>query len=522
MNNSTKIYLPIIIAIAVVSGMYLGQWLNYPEKAASTSANQKFSRFINYIDQSYVDEVNTDSLVEVSLQSILKQLDPHSTYISSLNYDQVQAEMRGDFVGIGISFFTINDTIAVINTIPDGPSDLAGILPGDRIVSANNKNLITTTTDSIFSVLKGKPNTQVNLKVKRANQKRLLDFSLQRKRVPLKSVDAGFMLNDSLGYIKLNRFSETTYSEFKAKLNQLQPQNPKGIIIDLRNNGGGYMKEATDILDEFLSDETLMVFTKNKDGQVNKRFATSSGAFEDTSIYVLINEKTASASEVIAGAIQDNDRGLIIGRRSFGKGLVQREMKLGDGSAVRLTVARYYTPTGRSIQRPYDAGTDNYYDDYQSRYVNGEMKFKDSISVNKNLQYKTPKGKIVYGGGGIIPDVFVPIKDTQTEKDIKFMFEGGVMSRFMFNQLDQHRDYYNALSENEFLSSDLITYEMIEDFENYLGDFSMSYDFDSSIKQLKIYLKATMAQQLFDDNLANQIIVDHDLMIKRLLQLKSN
>jgi len=472
MNNSTKIYLPIIIAIAVVSGMYLGQWLNYPEKAASTSANQKFSRFINYIDQSYVDEVNTDSLVEVSLQSILKQLDPHSTYISSLNYDQVQAEMRGDFVGIGISFFTINDTIAVINTIPDGPSDLAGILPGDRIVSANNKNLITSTTD--------------------------------------------------LGYIKFNRFSETTYSEFKAKLNQLQPKNPKGIIIDLRNNGGGYMKEATDILDEFLSDETLMVFTKNKDGQVNKRFATSSGAFEDTNVYVLINEKTASASEVIAGAIQDNDRGLIIGRRSFGKGLVQREMKLGDGSALRLTVARYYTPTGRSIQRPYDAGTDDYYDDYQSRYVNGEMKFKDSMSVNKNLQYKTPKGKIVYGGGGIIPDVFVPIKDTQTEKDIKFMFEGGVMSRFMFNQLDQHRDYYNALSENEFLSSDLITYKMIEDFENYLGDFSMSYDFDSSIKQLKIYLKATMAQQLFDDNLANQIIADHDLMIKRLLQLKSN
>lgn len=519
MKNSTKIYLPIIIALAVVAGMFLGQWLNYPEKAQSTSANQKFSKFLDYVDQSYVDPINTDSLVEVSLQSILTQLDPHSTYIPSQNYDQVQDEMRGDFVGVGLSFFTINDTIAIINTIPGGPSEQSGLLPGDRIIAANNQSLITTqlTTDSIIRVLKGQPDTEVNLKIKRPDQEKILDFSLIRKRVPLKSVDAGFMLNDSLGYIKINRFSETTYSEFKAKLNQLEIENPTGIVIDLRDNGGGYMREATKILDEFLKDGTLMVFTKNKDGQVNKRFATSSGAFETAKVYVIINEKTASASEVIAGAIQDNDRGLIIGRRSFGKGLVQREMKLGDGSAVRLTTARYFTPTGRSIQRPYDNGSDSYYKDYQKRYRNGELETKDSIEVDEALQFKTPQGNLVYGGGGIIPDVFVPVRETQLEKDIKFMFDGGVMSRFIFNQLDQQRSYYNALTKEQFLSSDLVTYTMIKDFEAYLGDFSMAYDFSQSLKLLKVYLKVTMAQQLFNDQLAYQLLSEHDMMIDQLL-----
>lgn len=525
MNNSTKVYLPIIIAIAIVTGMYLGQWLNYPKQNNSAvSANQKFSKFLNYIDQSYVDQVNTDSIVEVSLQSILEQLDPHSTYISSQNYEAVQDEMRGDFVGVGIGFFTINDTIAVINTIAGGPSENSGILPGDRIVTANNVNITQRKlpTDSILKLLKGEPNTTVSLKVKRPNKANLLNFDITRQRVPLKSVDAGFMLNDSLGYIKVNRFAETTYSEFKAKLNQLEPKNPTGIIIDLRNNGGGYMREATQILDEFLSDGTLMVYTKNKSGEVNKRFATSSGSYENARVYVLIDEKTASASEVIAGAIQDNDRGQIVGRRSFGKGLVQREMNLGDGSAVRLTVARYYTPTGRSIQRPYDEGIDNYYDDYRDRYTNGELVYQDSIEVDKRLKFKTPKGKTVYGGGGIIPDIFVPIKDTQIEKDIKFMFEGGVMSRFIFNQLDLHRNYYNALTKAEFLKSDLITYEMIENFENYLGDFSMSYDFNNSIKELKLYLKATMAQQLFDDNLAYQLLSQNDVMLKQILGLSED
>lgn len=523
MKFTLKTYLPIIVALAIVIGMYLGQSLNFPEQQElKSSSQQKFSKFINYIDESYVDEVNTDSIVEITLKSVLDQLDPHSSYISQQDYGLVHDEMRGGFVGIGISFYHIGDTLAVIRTIENGPSDKAGLLPGDRIVEADGVDLSASiVSDSITKLLKGEKETSVQLKVKRFNEDELLTFNVIRNEVPLKSVDASYMMNDTTAYVKINRFSETTYSEFKGRMNRLPLQNIKSVVLDLRNNTGGYLQEATQIADEFLKEDQLIVFTKNKDGDLNKRFATSGGAFENAKVYVLINEKTASASEVIAGAIQDNDRGTIIGRRSFGKGLVQREMQLGDGSAVRLTVARYYTPTGRSIQRSYENGNRDYFSNYLKRYTNGELQSEDSIHVDESKQFTTPGGKTVYGGGGIIPDIFVPINATKVSKDLKFMFEGGAMSRFIFTQMDKDRAYYNNLEEKQFITADLITYEMISNFENYLGDFSMTYDFSSSIDEAKVYLKATMAQQIFDDNLAYRIINKNDEMLRKVLEIKS-
>lgn len=524
MNRKIKIVLPLLIAVVFIAGMWLGNVLNFQDNSLSNSSSkrQKLNRLINFIDKEYVDEVNTDSIVDITVTSILENLDPHSAYISSQEYDYVQDNMRGDFVGIGISFYTIKDTIAVIRTLEQGPGEKAGLEAGDRILYADAIPLFGTnmSNDSLTSILKGPVNSKVSLKVKRFGESNLLDFEINRGVVPLTSVDAGYMVNDTLGYIKINRFAESTYSEFKTKMNQFATPEMKSVILDLRNNGGGFLKQATLILDEFIADGKLLLFTKNKNGDLKETYSSEGGDYEDQHLFVLIDEKSASASEIVAGAIQDNDRGTIIGRRSFGKGLVQREMNLGDGSAVRLTVARYYTPTGRSIQRPYENGnSEAYYSKYMERYTNGELLSKDSISIDDSLRYKTPGGKVVYGGGGIIPDIFVPRDSNQSVQDIKFMYEGGVMDRFIFDLLDGDRKFYNSLSKTEFLEKILITKDVQDQFTSYLAEFDMNYNFGSTRPILKKYLKATMARQLFGSDLAEKIANENDAYITRILSL---
>lgn len=526
MNRRMKIVLPLLMAVVFVAGILLGDILSFQDNSLSNSSSkrQKLNRLINFIDKEYVDEVNTDSIVDITVASILENLDPHSAYISKQEYDFVQDNMRGDFVGIGISFYTIKDTIVVIRTLEKGPGEKAGLEAGDRILYADTVPLFgnNMTNDSITGLLKGPANSKVNLKVKRLGENNLLDFEINRGVVPLKSVDAGYMINDTLGYIKINRFAESTYSEFKAKMNQFATSEMKSVILDLRNNGGGFLRQATLILDEFIEDGKLLLFTKNKNGDLKETFASKLGDYGDQNLFVFIDEKSASASEIVAGAIQDNDRGIIIGRRSFGKGLVQREMNLGDGSAVRLTVARYYTPTGRSIQRPYENGnSEAYYSEYMERYSNGELLSKDSISTDDSLRYETPEGNIVYGGGGIIPDIFVPRNSSQDIQDIKFMYEGGVMDRFIFDLLDENRKYYNSLSKNDFLERNLITEEVLDRFTRYLGNYDMNYNFDDSSYFLKKHLKATMARQLFGSDLAEKISNENDPYIKRVLKINS-
>lgn len=515
------------MAVVFVAGILLGDVLDFEDNSypgVSNSKRQKINRLINFIDKEYVDEVNTDSIVDITVNSILENLDPHSAYISNQDYDYVQDNMRGDFVGIGISFYTIKDTVAVIRTLEKGPGEMAGLEAGDRILYADAIPLFgnNMSNDSLTTILKGPANSKVNLKVKRLGERDLLDFEINRGVVPLTSVDAGYMVNDTLGYIKINRFAESTYSEFKTKMKQFATPEMKSVIVDLRNNGGGFLKQATLILDEFIVDGKLLLFTKNKSGDLKETFSSERGDYEDQNLYVLIDEKSASASEILAGAIQDNDRGTIIGRRSFGKGLVQREMNLGDGSAVRLTVARYYTPTGRSIQRPYENGnSEAYYSTYMERYTNGELQNKDSINTDDSLKYETPGGKVVYGGGGIIPDIFVPRDSSQAVQDIKFMYDGGVMDRFIFDLLDEDRKFYNSLSQEEFLTRTLITEEVLDKYTRYLNDYNMNYNFGSTSSILQKYLKATMAKQLFGSDLAQKISNENDAYIHRLLQLNS-
>ena len=525
--NSQKKYLPLLLGVAMAAGVFIGSKLDFndtPDRIfAKNSKKDKLNRLIDYIDYEYVDKVNTDSIVDVTVNEILENLDPHSVYIPVDEYENNADDMRGNFVGIGISFYVYKDTIAVIRTIIGGPAAKVGIKAGDRILSANGKILFgdTIERDSITKYLKGEINSKVNLKIFRKGEKKLLDFKVKRKRVPLVSVDASYKLTDELGYIKINRFSETTYNEFKEALDDLIDKGITKLVLDLRNNPGGYISTAEKIVDEFLEKDKLILITKNKRGKINKTFATRRGVFEDGKVYVLINENSASASEIVAGALQDNDKGVIVGRRSFGKGLVQREMSLGDGSAIRLTIARYYTPTGRSIQRPYGNGNEAYYSDYEKRYTNGEMISSDSIKVVDSLRFITPKGKIVYGGGGIIPDVFIA-KDTSVENEtLEYITRSGFISYFIFEYLEKNRSLFEEISLQNFIDNYIVDEILSKEFMDYSRFNNSEINFDKYSEQLKKVLKASIAQQLFGSNAYESILNKDDVMLKKVIELEN-
>ena len=522
-----KKYLPLLLGIAIAAGILLGSKLNFNDNSDKTFATNakkdKLNRLIDYIDYEYVDKVNTDSIVDVTVNEILENLDPHSVYIPANKYQDNADDMRGNFVGIGVSFYIYKDTIAVIKTIKGGPAEKAGIKAGDRILYADEYKIFGDfiLRENIIARLKGKINSKVLLKIFRKGEKSLLEFNLQRQEVPLVSIDASYKLTDELGYIKINRFSETTYKEFKVALEMLIDKGITSLVLDLRDNPGGYISTTQQIIDEFLVDDQLILITKNKSGKEDITFASSKGSFEDGRLYVLMNQNSASASEIVAGALQDNDRGTIVGRRSFGKGLVQREMSLGDGSAVRLTIARYYTPTGRSIQRPYGNGNNAYYNDYQNRYKNGEMVSLDSIKVADSLRFLTAKGKVVYGGGGIIPDVFVP-KDTSLENEtLEYISRSGFASYFIFEYLEKNRTQFSGITLEDFL----VNYEVDEDLLNEFIDYSTidkdHSEFRNHLDQIKTIIKASIAQQIFDTNTFELILNNEDKMIQKVLEIES-
>jgi carboxyl-terminal processing protease len=456
--------------------------------------------------------------------NILAKLDPHSVYIPSNEHTSVAQSMKGDFVGIGVNFYIYRDTVAVIKPLENGPSDRAGIKAGDRILYADNYKLYgrKLPTDSLYSKLKGKEGSEIELVVYRKSENKKLKIKLKRGIVPIKSVDIAVMINPTTGYIKINRFAETTYDEFNSGLLKLKKLGAKSLIIDVRENGGGYMEKAAEIADEFLQKGKLIVFTKNKKGKTDKIFATEKGNFETGKVAVLIDENSASASEILAGAIQDNDRGIIVGRRSFGKGLVQREMDFDDGSAVRLTVARYYTPTGRSIQRSYTKGNDNYFNDFGSRFKNGELYDKDSIKIADTLKFKTKKGRIVYGGGGIVPDIFVPLEGKQGEESTVYIMEqSGIGGHFAFEQLDKNRDAFKGLNFEQFLDKMDKTDLYFNNFQKYLSDNGAQIKLIKNKALVKRYLAAEFARQLFGEQKYFEIILKEDTMIKAVLERKS-
>ena len=524
MKRKHSYILPTIIAAALALGVFVGGKLHFndsPEKLFTTNSKKdKLNRLIDYIDYEYVDDINTDSIVDVTVNNILEKLDPHSVYIPKREMDEVSENMKGDFVGIGINFYPYKDTISVIRTVKNGPSFLKGILPGDRILMADNDTLFGRgfESDRIVEKLKGKKGSYVELTVYRRSEDKTFKVNVKRDIVPIKSVESYYMMTPTMGYIKVNRFAESTFKEFKAALKALRKQGAEKLTLDLRDNPGGYLGIAEKMADEFLEDGKLILFTKNKKGKIDNVYATDKGSFEDKPIYVLINERSASASEIIAGALQDNDIGTIVGRRSFGKGLVQREMELGDGSAVRLTVSRYYTPTGRSIQRPYENGNKDYYKRFTDRYHNGEMVSVDSIKVADSLKFTTPKGRVVYGGGGIIPDIFVPI-GTNEEEAVESMDSLGFLSFFVFEYLDEDRKRFDDISKDEFIREFKVDDILFERFVDYSANRGLKMNFYDFEDQLKLYIKAALAEQLFGANVHAKIKSTSDAMLKKVLEL---
>jgi carboxyl-terminal processing protease len=522
----------VIIAAAVAAGVFIGGKLNFsasPETLFSSNRSKdKLNRLIDYIDYEYVDDVNVDSIVDVTVTNILENLDPHSVYIPSEEGKRVAENMQGDFVGVGIRFDMINDTLTVVRTLEGGPSVAAGIKAGDRILMADTdtlygKNMRNT---EVISKLKGTEDTSVKLKIYRKQTGENLNINLTRSKVPIKSVVAYYMLTDDLGYIKINRFAETTHDEFEAALKSLKRQGAKDLTLDLRNNPGGILDVTRDIADEFLKDGKLILFTKNKKGKIDKYYATDEGDFENGEIYVLINEKSASASEIIAGALQDNDKGVIVGRRSFGKGLVQRPMPLGDGSVVRLTISRYYTPTGRSIQRSSKKGNGDYFDEYYERFKSGELKSMDSIKVADSLKFETPKGKVVYGGGGIIPDVFVPLSSSPEELSLERGLRTkivGYIDDFVFNKLDVDRATYSSMSFQEFMRDFKITDELLKEYTEFFSKMrGQRIYIEKYADQMKRHIKAVFIEQLYSTNGYQQQLNIGDEMIEKVIELHQN
>ncbi|RLJ65588.1 carboxyl-terminal processing protease [Lacinutrix venerupis] len=527
--NLKRKYLPLLLGAAIAIGIFIGGSLDFNDKSdslfTSNSKKDKLNRLIDYIDHDYVEDVNTDSIVDVTVNGILENLDPHSVYIPKEDMQSVAENMKGDFVGIGISFYTFKDTITVIRTIENGPSERAGLKGGDRIITADGDSLFgrDLSNGDLVKKLKGLKGTDVTLEVVRKGFDKPLKFKVKRGVIPIVSVDAAYMLTNNLGYIKINRFAESTYKEFKAALTKLENAGATEIALDLRDNPGGFLGVAEKIVDEFLEDDKLILFTKNKRGKVEKSFATSKGSFEDGKIFVLIDENSASASEIVAGALQDNDKGTIVGRRSYGKGLVQREMQLGDGSAVRLTVSKYYTPTGRSIQRSYENGNSSYFDDYYSRKVSGELLDEEKIEIADSLKFTTPKGKVVYGGGGIIPDVFVPLDEGMQNETITFLYRRGFINNFAFELLEKDRDAFKDITKEDYLVNYEITDEVIEEFQDFLNvKRKTNIVFVAYKEEAKLYIKAAIADQLYGNGAFEEVLNLGDNMVNEVINLSLN
>lgn len=523
--KTNKIYYPLFLFATLAIGFWLGATFikntATHQLQSESQTKRKLNKLIDFIERDYVDNINTDSIVDQTVNGILEKLDPHSVYIAKNEAAAAEESMKGGFVGIGVNFFMQNDTVTIIKPVENGPSEKAGIVAGDRILAANKETLFgkKITTEKLYSKLKGEINSEVVLTIFRKSENKKLTIKVIRNTIPVKSVDVAILLDKTSGYIKINRFSETTYEEFKKGITKLIQQGAKSMVIDLRDNGGGYLEEAVSIADEFLKKDQLIVLTKNKKGRVDKTFASADGSFENGKITILINENSASASEILAGAIQDNDRGTVIGRRSFGKGLVQRDMPLGDGSSVRLTVARYYTPSGRSIQKSYSKGNEAYFNDFMKRYESGELYAKDSIKIADTLKFKTPKGKILYGGGGIVPDIFVPLESAKGNEIIPMLMQSGVVTNFVFKELDSNRKVFKGLDFKAIItkinSSDLF----FNNFKKMVTNSDSMLNLESSKSYVKRYLTAEFCRQLLGENQYYQIVLKEDVMIKAALKM---
>ncbi len=530
-------FLPVLIAFFLVIGIYLGFLLsqNSGGKTVIFPINQHFKNsnklyeVMGFIKDMYVDSVNTTELTEKSITSILSNLDPHSYYIPVKEFNDMNDPLEGNFQGIGVEFRIIEDTVMIITVIPGGPSEKAGIEAGDRIVKVENETIagIGITSEQVIKKLKGPKDTKVKVGIVRKNSLKVMNYTITRGEIPIYSVESPYMIDDNIGFIKINRFAKTTHTEFLKASKALLKEGMESLILDLRGNGGGVMTSATKIADEMLAKNKMIVYTQGRVRKKEEFYSTEKGNLQNIEIVILINESSASASEIIAGAIQDNDRGTIIGRRSFGKGLVQEQVMWPDGSALRLTVARYYTPSGRCIQKPYTEGSEMYNLESYNRFNSGELLTADSIHFEDSLKYYTPSGKVVYGGGGITPDIFVPI---DTNGNSNYFYElrmRGILQDFSLHYVDDNRtklkkQYKNAVEFKQkfFVSNDLF---------NRLIKFAESKELPRNLNEIKISkelitrtLRATISKDLFGNFGYYVIINDEDNTVQKAVSKLSN
>lgn len=475
-NSKFTVILPTVIACSIALGILLGgkvfrnnRTRNMPNQSLVTGNNNKIDMLLSLINTTYVDSVSIDSLIENTIPLIVDELDPHSSYLTKAEVLEANEIYDAQFDGIGVTFNMLTDTVIVLNVITGGPSADAGIQAGDRIITVNDSTIagVKIPQNSVVKRLRGPRGSQVKLGIQRYGHKGLIPITVTRGAIPIKSILASYMIRPEIGYIRFEQFSGTSHSELIAAISSLKEQGMKKLILDIRGNGGGLLDQAIVIANEFLPVNNMIVYTQNREGQKDIQYSNGKGSFTDEELVVLIDENSASASEILAGALQDNDRGTIIGRRSFGKGLVQGQFPFPDGSALRLTIARYYTPVGRSIQKPYDKGRESYYNEVYDRYEHDEMFTADSIHFNDSLKFTTPGGKVVYGGGGIMPDIFVPIDTSDVTPYFRAVtdWDKNILYRFTLEFSDRNRARLNGINTLEELD------RFFAEQPNLLNDF---------------------------------------------------
>lgn len=524
-NKKLQVWLPLLLSLCIVAGMFIGYRIkgNMPDNGIFYVEKEKpVTQVLDLIKRKYVDNENIDSLGNLAIQSVLSKLDPHSVYLPAQELKSVNEDLEGQFFGIGIEFNIINDTVNVVNILPKGPSEKAGLLIGDQLIKVDDsvvagKNI---TSQRLRKLIEGEAGQPVTITVFRNGIEK--PVTIVRGPVPLYSLDAAYMIADSVGYIRLNKFSETTYQEFMNSLQSLQKEGMKNLILDLRDNGGGILTEATNIADEFLAGNKLITYTEGAHSPKKEYKCQKDGAFENGKLVVLVNEGTASASEILTGALQDWERATIVGRRTFGKGLVQEQYQLSDGSGLRLTVARYYTPLGRSIQKSYGDGIEAYDQDLINRFKEGEMTSADSIKHTNEKKYTTASGKILYGGGGITPDVFVPYDTTIFTKDVMHAMMRGTLTQFVYkNFLRNEKSFQEYKSPKQFDENYNVDDATLNSLKAYAAKDSVSLDLNDPQERsiLKREIKVLTAREIWRTEGYYEVNNRFDSTVKKALEL---
>ena len=523
-KNIALVLLPLLMCLGIVGGVFIGRYIT---RRTLSAEEEKLRTILGIIKTDYVDRIDVDSLIEQSLPDLLASLDPHSAYIPASELTAVNEDLEGSFSGVGVSFQILNDTVNVLEVISGGPAEKVGILQGDRIIKADGISLTgpEMTSDSVFKTLRGKKGTKVALDIVRRTSKKPLKFDVIRGDIPVNSVDCSYMIGEGIGYLRVSKFARNTYNEFFNALEELKAKGARKFVVDLRGNSGGFMDQAIYMANEFLPAGKLIVYTKGRRPE-NETMAVSDGTgnFKNAELTVLMNEYSASASEIFAGAIQDNDRGLVIGRRSFGKGLVQNQTELPDSSAMRLTVARYYTPSGRSIQKEYKRGRDGRYEmDIVDRYSHGEFYNVDSVKLDKKNVFFTGNGRKVYGGGGIMPDIFVPEDTTGVTSYYINVANNGLIQKFAYNVADRYRQMLDGVRTTERLLKVLPRDNtLLENFVKFAASNGVParwYYINQSRSLLLSQIKAMIARDVLGYNSFIELLNRDDVTVEKAVEL---